>query len=163
MASNLLRALLQEEEDDDDDDYATLLAIASLEEQHSSEGQSSFRRGSIPGHVVIQRNRAKVETHDSYFVQKRDAAGKISLSSLQKVSAAMRMLAYRVSAVSVDDYVRIGKSTAIESLSRFTKAIVAIFYDEYLRPPTDEETARLLAISKQQGFPGMLGSIECMH
>ncbi|XP_020262989.1 uncharacterized protein LOC109838970 [Asparagus officinalis] len=201
MASNLLCVLLQEEEDDDDDDYATLLAIAYLEEQHSSEGQSSCRRGSIPGHVVIQRNRAKgherlfhdyfsespvylaklfrrrfrmhrplflcilstVETHDSYFVQKRDAAGKIGLSSLQKVTAAMRMLAYGVSADSVDDYVRIGESTAIESLGRFTKAIVAIFGDEYLRSPTDEDTARLLAIGKQRGFPGMLGSIDYMH
>ncbi|XP_020272136.1 uncharacterized protein LOC109847311 [Asparagus officinalis] len=104
-----------------------------------------------------------LETHDSYFVQKRDAAGKIGLSSLQKVTAAMRMLAYGVSADSVDDYVRIGESTAIESLGRFAKTIVKIFGDEYLRSPTDEDTARLLAIGKQRGFPGMLGSIDYMH
>ncbi|XP_020242995.1 uncharacterized protein LOC109821221 [Asparagus officinalis] len=104
-----------------------------------------------------------VETHDSYFVQKRDDVGKIGLSSLQKVTAAMRMLAYGVSADSVDDYVRIGESTAIESLGRFAKTIVKIFGDEYLRSPTDEDTARLLAIGKQRGFPGMLGSIDYMH
>ncbi|XP_020257709.1 uncharacterized protein LOC109834180 [Asparagus officinalis] len=104
-----------------------------------------------------------LETHDSYFVQKRDVAGKIGLSSLQKVTAAMRMFAYGVSADSVDDYVRIGESTTIESLDRFTKAIVANFSDEYLRSPTKEDTTRLLAIGEQWGFPRMLGSIDCMH
>ncbi|XP_020254641.1 uncharacterized protein LOC109831671 [Asparagus officinalis] len=57
---------------------------------------------------------------------------------------------------SVDDYMQIGESTAIESLGSFTKVIVAIFGDEYLRSPTDEDTTRLLAISKQRRFPGIL-------
>ncbi|XP_020263140.1 uncharacterized protein LOC109839119 [Asparagus officinalis] len=122
-----------------------------------------FRRRFRMHRPLFLRILSAVETHDSYFVQKRDAAGKIGLSSLQKVTAAMRMLAYGVSADSVDDYVRIGESTAIESLGRFTKAIVTIFGDEYLRSPTDEDTARLLAIGKQRGFPRMLGSIDCMH
>ena len=43
------------------------------------------------------------------------------------MTAAIRMLAYGVSANAVDDYVRIGESTAIESLKRFVRAIVAIF------------------------------------
>jgi hypothetical protein len=35
-----------------------------------------------------------VEQHDEYFVQKRNATGKLGLSSLQKVTAAFRMLTY---------------------------------------------------------------------
>ena len=59
--------------------------------------------------------------------KKIDIVGITGLSSLQKMTAAIRMLAYGVSADAVDDYVRIGESTAIESLKRFVRAIVAIF------------------------------------
>ena len=38
-----------------------------------------------------------------------------------------------------------------------------MFGDEYLRPPNNNDIARLLAIGEQRGFPGMLGSIDCMH
>jgi hypothetical protein len=37
-----------------------------------------------------------VEQHDQYFVQKRNAAGTLALSSLQKITAAFRMLSYGV-------------------------------------------------------------------
>jgi hypothetical protein len=32
-----------------------------------------------------------------------------------------------------------------------------------LRSPNPEDIARLLAIGESRGFPGMLGSIDCMH
>ena len=51
-----------------------------------------------------------------YFQQRVDALGRKGLSPLQKCTAAMRMLAYGVSADAVDDYVRIGESTVIECL-----------------------------------------------
>ncbi|KAF8403482.1 hypothetical protein HHK36_011586 [Tetracentron sinense] len=78
-------------------------------------------------------------------------------------TAAMRMLAYGVTADYVDEYVRIGESTAIESLKKFVKAVVAIFSDEYLRLPNNDDIARLLAVGENRGFPGMLGSIDCMQ
>ncbi|CAL5383835.1 unnamed protein product [Camellia sinensis] len=79
------------------------------------------------------------------------------------MTAAMRMLAYGVAADSVDDYVRIRESTAIESLQRFVQAVVAIFSDVYLRTPNKYDIAKLLEVGKNRGFPGMLGSIDCMH
>ena len=54
-----------------------------------------------------------VEEHDHYFVQKRDAAGKKG-----------RMLTYGVSADATYEYIRIGESTALESLHKFVTAIV---------------------------------------
>ena len=106
---------------------------------------------------------SNMEVYDPYFVQKNDAVGNIGLSPLQKMIAAIRMLAYGVAADVVDDYVRIGESTAIESLQRFVSTIVAIYFDEYLRSPNSADIARLLAIGERRGFPGMLGSIDCMH
>ena len=73
------------------------------------------------------------------------------------------MLTYGVAADATDDYVRIGESTAIESLRRFVSAVVEVFGDEYLKSPNEDDTARLLAIGESRGFPGMLGSINCMH
>lgn len=79
------------------------------------------------------------------------------------MTAALRMLAYGVSADHVDEYVRIGESTALESLKKFVKAVIAIFYNEYLRSPNENDIVRLLAIDSSRGFPNMLGSIDCMH
>jgi hypothetical protein len=49
-----------------------------------------------------------VEEHDDYFIQKRNAAGTLGLSCLQKVAAAFKMIAYEVLAVAMDDYVCVG-------------------------------------------------------
>ncbi|XP_062162007.1 uncharacterized protein LOC133869045 [Alnus glutinosa] len=148
-------------------------------------GSSSRRGGSVPGRMFIDRNSlqghlrlfldyfadspvyppkifrrrfwmhrhlfcrilSKVKEYDPYFVQRRNCAGTIDLSSLQKVTDAFRMLAYGVPADYVDEYVRIGETT-IESLQR---------------SPNSNDVARLLEVGETRGFPGMLGSIDCMH
>ena len=73
------------------------------------------------------------------------------------------MLTYGVLADATDEYVRIGERTTVESLRRFVAAVVDIFEDEYLRYPNEADTTRLLAHGEKNGFPGMLGSIDCMH
>jgi hypothetical protein len=75
----------------------------------------------------------------------------------------MRMLTYGVPVDAMDEYVHIGKSTALESLQRFVATVDEIFGEEYLIYPNAADTTRLLAIGEQKGFPGMLGSIDCMH
>ena len=104
-----------------------------------------------------------VEAHDLYFIQKRDAIGCLGLSFLQKITAIIRMLAYRFAVDYVDEYVRIGESTVIESLKRFVKVIVSIFSEKYMRSPNKLDIARLLKEGDSRGFPGKLGSIDCMH
>ncbi|XP_075486376.1 uncharacterized protein LOC142525981 [Primulina tabacum] len=51
----------------------------------------------------------------------------------------------------------------IECMQRFCRAVVEVFAEQYLRSPTANDVARLLYIGKQRGFPGMLGSLDCMH
>ncbi|XP_074376743.1 uncharacterized protein LOC141718259 [Apium graveolens] len=68
-----------------------------------------------------------VSNFDSYFQQRIDAVGRKSLSPLEKCTAAMRMLAYGVSADVVDDYVHIGESTAVEGLKKSVSNIITIF------------------------------------
>ncbi|XP_062182116.1 uncharacterized protein LOC133886422 [Phragmites australis] len=104
-----------------------------------------------------------VADHDPWFQQRRNAAGELGLSALQKVTAAFRMLSYDAPANSLDECLRLGEATIIESIRRFVRAVVGVFGDEYLRSPNEEDTAHLIAINERRGFPGMLGSIDCTH
>jgi hypothetical protein len=104
-----------------------------------------------------------VEAHNPYFKQRTDALCVLGLSCLQKVTAAHRILAYGIPADLTDEYLRIGETTAIESLRAFVKTIVEVFGDWYLRASNETDICRLLSIGEQRGFPGMLGSIDCMH
>ncbi|CAN6272488.1 unnamed protein product [Urochloa humidicola] len=45
----------------------------------------------------------------------------------------------------------------------FAQGVIAVFSGEYLRAPTVEEVERLLQENESCGFPGMLGSIDCMR
>ena len=105
----------------------------------------------------------EVEQYDPYFIQRTDVVGVLGLSSLQKIIAAYRILAYGTPTDSVDEYIKIGESTTIESLRRFVKAVIAMFGDHYLRSPNNIDIARLLQMGEQRGFLGMLGSIDCMN
>ncbi|XP_033129888.1 putative nuclease HARBI1 [Brassica rapa] len=98
-----------------------------------------------------------------FFQQRRDATGRFGLSPLQKCTAAIRMLAYGSAADAVDEYLRLGESTALSCLHNFTDGIIQLFGEEYLRRPTPEDLQRLLDIGEKRGFPGMVGSIDCMH
>ncbi|XP_062087068.1 uncharacterized protein LOC133793812 [Humulus lupulus] len=104
-----------------------------------------------------------LENHSEYFHTRFDAVGRRGLLPLQKCTAAMRMLAYGAPADYVDEYVRIGETTAIECLVNFVRGVNDIFGTEYLRRPNAGDIRRLLQIGEVRGFPGMLGSIDCMH
>ncbi|XP_035817118.1 protein ALP1-like [Zea mays] len=104
-----------------------------------------------------------LQQHDSYFTQRVDATGMPGLGPLQKVCAAMRVLAYGLPSDAVDEYIQIGESTARECLQHFCRGIIAYFSGWYLRTPNEADITRIMHHSESRGFPGMLGSIDCMH
>ncbi|XP_050253758.1 uncharacterized protein LOC126699825 [Quercus robur] len=59
----------------------------------------------------------------------------------------------------------IDQGSGVDGIMDFERpiAVVAIFSEEYLRSPNNEDIARLLAHGQNHGFPGMLGSIDYMH
>ena len=111
---------------------------------------------------VLNHIREGVVAHDPYFECKTDALGKLGFS-YQKCTAAIRMLAYGIPGDLVDEYVRMIEPTCLPSLYSFWKTMVAVFGPEYLRQPTAADIERLLVTNSARGFPGMLGSIDCMH
>uniref|UniRef100_A0A0D3DCP4 Myb-like domain-containing protein n=1 Tax=Brassica oleracea var. oleracea TaxID=109376 RepID=A0A0D3DCP4_BRAOL len=62
-----------------------------------------------------------------FFQQRRDATGRFGLSALQKCTEAIRMLAYGSAADTVDEYLRLGETTALSCLHNFTDGIIQLF------------------------------------
>src|SRR4051812_4311661 len=111
---------------------------------------------------LFRRIVAEVMAHNAYFLQKHDAVGVLGLSSLQKITTAMRMLAYGQLADSTDEYIRISESTVLCCLRQFVKTVVDVG-PQYLRAPNVTDISRLSLLEKQRDFLEMLGSIVCMH
>ncbi|XP_075475704.1 uncharacterized protein LOC142509858 [Primulina tabacum] len=127
--------------------------------------------GSIPGHIVIHRDREiadrnlfndyfadnpryneamfrrrfrmsrnlflrivdEVKNHDIYFTQRSDSVWRLGLSTIQKTTAALRILASALPADATDEFIKIGESTAIQCMQRFCRAVVEVFAERYLR------------------------------
>ncbi|KAK1661081.1 hypothetical protein QYE76_049240 [Lolium multiflorum] len=125
--------------------------------------ESYFRRRFRMSLNLFKHIATEVTKYDRFFEQRRNAAGELGHSTYQKVTAALRMLAYGIPADLIDDHLAMGESTSILCVKRFVVAIVNVFGSTYLRAPNAQDTARLLEINANRGFPGMLGSIDCMH
>jgi hypothetical protein len=76
---------------------------------------------------------------DPWFKQRPDATGRMGLSSLQKCTAAIRMLAYGVAADACVEYCKLGESTTQMCMERFVVAIRGCFEATYLRQPTRDD------------------------
>jgi hypothetical protein len=87
----------------------------------------------------------------------------LGFSDYQKLSMAMRVLAYDILADYVDEYLRIGEDATIESVRRFCKVMIRVFGPTNLRAPNEQDTMKLLGENAARGWPRMLGSIDCMH
>lgn len=98
---------------------------------------------------------------DEYFQQKEDALKNLGAHPIQKVTAALRMLAYGASADQLDDWIRLGESTILQTLKRFVSAVIKAFGEEYLRAPNKDDVFRLMKYNASRGFPGCLGSLDC--
>jgi hypothetical protein len=98
-----------------------------------------------------------------YFTAQRNATGLLGFSPYQKISAAMRVIAYGIPADYADEYLRVGEDTTIKSVRMFSKVMIRVFGATYLRAPNEEDTITLMAMNEKSGWPRMLGSIDCMH
>ncbi|XP_073286159.1 uncharacterized protein [Primulina huaijiensis] len=142
----------------------TILNIVAQDQQLIAtyiihEEQEVTHGGSISGHIVIHRDREiadldEVKNHDIYFTQRSDSVRCLELSTIQKTTAALRILAYTLPADATDEYIKIGESTASQCMQRFCRAVVEVFAERYLRSPTANDVARLLYIGQYASRSG---------
>ncbi|XP_042472420.1 uncharacterized protein LOC122055094 [Zingiber officinale] len=105
-----------------------------------------------------------LENHSAFFQHRDDVVQRKGLSPLQKCIAVIRRLAYEVLTDHLDEYLHMGESTVIRCLFKFCKYVVEIFGDRYLRRSNTDDVQHLLQMhDERHGFPGMLGSLDCMH
>jgi hypothetical protein len=64
------------------------------------------------------------------------------LTALQKCTAALRQLAYGMTADTIDEYLKLEKTTALECLEYYCMDIIECFGDRFLRRPTVVDTQR---------------------
>jgi hypothetical protein len=86
-----------------------------------------------------------VREYDTYFVCKKNCVVTVGFSSIKKFTVVLRILAYGAHVNTRDDYMRMTRSTAIECLYQFNKAVVEVLGEPYLRAPTGEDTTRIMA------------------
>ena len=91
------------------------------------------------------------EANCNYFKQRRNAAQVLGFSAYQKISAAMRVIAYGVPADYTDEYLRIGAQTTTDSVRMFAKMVIKLYGEKYLRDPNEEDTKRLMEINEKIG------------
>uniref|UniRef100_A0A0D3CX87 TF-B3 domain-containing protein n=1 Tax=Brassica oleracea var. oleracea TaxID=109376 RepID=A0A0D3CX87_BRAOL len=124
---------------------------------------AQFRRRFRMNKSLFMRIVLALQENFVFFQQRPDATGRLGHSPLQKYTAATRLLAYGTGADTVDEYLRLAETSALLCLHNFTDGIIQLFGDKYLRRPTPDDLQRLLDIGEKQRFPGMIGSIDCMH
>ncbi|CAJ2673176.1 unnamed protein product [Trifolium pratense] len=101
------------------------------------------RRYRMQKHLFL-RIVGDLSSSDNYFTQRADAAKKEGISPLAKCTTTMRMLAYGIAADAVDEYIKIGGTTASECLRRFCKGIIRLYEQVYLRAPTQDDLQKIL-------------------
>ena len=99
-----------------------------------------------------------VENNNNLFVQKPDCCGRLGLTPIQKVTCAIRILAYEFSADHCDEYLKIIETTVIETLKEFYSIVIQLFGAEYMRSLTTEDIAHLFDEGAEREFPvGQVG------
>ncbi|XP_047948999.1 uncharacterized protein LOC125194825 [Salvia hispanica] len=122
-------------------------------------GVSKCRDRSLPIHIATT-----LADRFECFTLRSDCTGRIGLSTLQKCTSAIRQLAYAGPADMFNEYLQMGETTSLNVLRQFCKGIREVFGPEFLRKPTPDECQRLLDMhGAVHSFPGMMGSIDCMH
>ena len=124
---------------------------------------ATFREVFRMRRCLFMRLHDAVCSFDDYFEQKTNCAGAVGLSSFQKATAAMRMLSLGTPARAQEEYCRLAPSTAREAMLRWCRGIRACFEEEYLRQPTHNDIVTQMTVNQDRGWPGMFGSIDCMH
>ncbi|XP_008392141.2 uncharacterized protein [Malus domestica] len=125
--------------------------------------EEDFRRHFRMRRHIFERLLRDFHQVNLYFRHKWDRASRPGFSPHQKVTIALQMMAYGSLADSMNEAHDMSKSTYLDTLEQLCDTIVQVYKDEYLREPNQEYLNRLFRKVEDRGFPGMIGSLDCMH
>ncbi|XP_052621283.1 uncharacterized protein LOC111913586 [Lactuca sativa] len=160
-------------------DPTPLLTIGAMLNKNREEGHEHLYRNYFADNCVYESKDFKIRLRLSknvflrivnalesmnFFQLRYDARGRRGFKVLQKCVVAIRLMAMDESPDTMDNYMRISKRTARESLYTLSRGVVETFGDVYLRKPSLHDLQELYAAHEERHeFPGMIGSIDCTH
>jgi hypothetical protein len=86
----------------------------------------------------------KLSETSPYITEKYDVTTCIGLTLLQNYTTALCQLAYDMTANTIDEYLKLGKTTTLECLEYYCAVIVDCYGAEFLHRPTVTDTHRLI-------------------
>ncbi|XP_024178361.1 uncharacterized protein LOC112184335 [Rosa chinensis] len=90
-------------------------------------GEADFRRRYRMQKHVFQCIMEDLCNFDSFWGQKEDAIGKMGFLPEQKMTSALRMLAYSATADQCDEITKMGASTALECLKKYCRQVKFLY------------------------------------
>lgn len=97
------------------------------------------------------------------FQQRPNVTGNLQSSTLQKVVAALRVLAYGEAYDRVDECACLSETTMNETLLRFGRFVIDTFGLVYMCAPTPSDLVHVTGMYEEAGFPGYMGCVDCSH
>ncbi|XP_068328103.1 uncharacterized protein [Pyrus communis] len=125
--------------------------------------EDDFRHRFQMRHHIFEHLLHDVQQVNPYFQQKLDRVGCPGFSPHQKVTVALRMMAYGSPADSMDETYGMSEFTCLDTLVEFCNTIVQLYKDEYLYEPNQEDMDRFICKAEGREFSGIIGSLDCMH
>lgn len=100
----------------------------------------------------------------SFYLNTIDAAGKQGSSFEARLLLPLKTMAYGVGYHMLRDHFQMSSTQARKCCVMFDRTIKRIYENEYLRLPTKRDIKAIEALHKAvHNFPGMFGSLDCMH
>ena len=138
------------------------LLMADYFVPHPTYNTVQFRRRFRMRRSLFDTILSAVLDHDSYFAPGVDCCGLASFSTHQKITCALRYMAYGMCADQLDELLRFGQTTVALVVDRFCRAIIDIFGPTYLRPPNAEDLRMIMSDYADKGWIGCMGCIDVM-
>jgi len=103
-------------------------------------------------------------TRHPFYTNIVDVTGKVGVSFEARLLLPLKTMAYGVPPHCFRDYFEMSETMARECCVIFDKTIRDLYAPEYLRHPTSDDVKSISKLHKAaHHFPGMFGSLDCMH
>jgi Plant transposon protein len=144
-----------------------MLMLAERTEQLSdstSKAARDFRRDFRLPYPVFLQLVAAAKEKGWLRCQEYDVGGRPSIPVELKLLAILYVLGSGAPLRTVASLSGMSEPTLCRVLHRFCEAFAADMYDEWIRPcESEEDVIRVMRHYAQLGFPGAVGSSDCMH
>lgn len=121
------------------------------------------RRFAVPKALYKKLREDLLNYNPAFWERRKCGFGKWGHTTDARLLAVLRMLSSGCPADSLDDAVYMSEQSINESFRQFCKDVIGMYSSEFLnRRPTKKEMSDVEHAYNNRGFPGCIGSLDCM-